>query len=162
MPLSSLSKIKIALCECVSIIMDWIDSPSRINTLCLWSQCCWTNSIMLRCTPRLIYMEYTIWCAFEKAINVRQCSKSIMAIWNILWCHLVLLTRLLFSNILWTMSFVSTWIILWFVTLMTSSFFQTTWRTKSVMYVWFWRSFGRLDFTSNWKNVNSINLKWNS
>jgi hypothetical protein len=30
------------------------------------------------------------------------------------------------------------------------------------MYVWSWRSFKRLDFMSNWKSVNSINLKWNS
>jgi hypothetical protein len=49
----------------------------------------------------------------------------------------------------------------WFVILMTSSFFRRTWRTMSTMYVWFWRSFGSLDFTSNWRSVNSINLKWN-
>jgi hypothetical protein len=30
------------------------------------------------------------------------------------------------------------------------------------MYIWFWISFGRLDFTPNWKSVNSINMKWNS
>jgi hypothetical protein len=90
---------------------------------------------MLRCIPSLIYMEHRTWCAFEKVMNGRQHSKSIMAILKIFWCHLVLLMRMLFSNILWTMSFISTWIILWFVTLKTSSFFRTTWRTKSVMYI---------------------------
>ncbi len=30
------------------------------------------------------------------------------------------------------------------------------------MYIQFWRSFKRLDFTPNQKSVNSINLKWNS
>jgi len=127
-------KKKMVFYECVSIIVDWINSPSRIDTLCPWSQGHWTNSIMLRCTPSLIYMEHKTWCAFEKAMNGRQHSKSIMAILNIFWCHLVLLMCLLFPNILWTMSFMSTWIILWFVTLKTFSFSQTTWRTKSVVY----------------------------
>jgi hypothetical protein len=30
----------------------------------------------------------------------------------------------------------------------------------SHMYISFWRSFERLDFTPNWRSVNSINLKW--
>jgi len=49
----------------------------------------------------------------------------------------------------------------WTVTSMTSSFFQRTWKTMNAMYIWFWKSFGRLDFTPNWRIVNSINLKWN-
>jgi hypothetical protein len=46
-----------------------------------------------------------------------------------------------------------------FVTIMTSSFSQRTWRTTNTMYVLFWKSFGKLDFTPNWRNANSINLK---
>jgi hypothetical protein len=30
------------------------------------------------------------------------------------------------------------------------------------MYIWFWKSFGRLHFKPNWISANSINLKWNS
>jgi len=117
---------------------------------------------MLACTPRLIYMEHITWCIFEKVMNGRWHSKLVMTILNMLWCHLALLMRLLFSNIWWTIYFMSTWMILWFVTLMTTSFSQRTWRTMSTMYVWFWRSFERLDFMPNWENVNSTNLKWNS
>jgi hypothetical protein len=32
----------------------------------------------------------------------------------------------------------------------------------SAMYVSFWKNFGRLDFTPNWRSVNSINPKWKS
>ncbi len=70
--------------------------------------------------------------------------------------------RLLFFNIWWTMSFMSIWMISWSVTSMTSSFSQRTRKTMTAMYIWFWRSFRRLDFTPNWNSVNSINLKWNS
>jgi hypothetical protein len=60
------------------------------------------------------------------------------------------------------MSFMSIWMILWFVTLITSSFSQRTWRTLSTIYVWFWRSINKLNFyLPNWRNVNSTNLKWN-
>ncbi len=94
-------------------------------------------------------------------MNGRQHSKPITAILNMLWCHLALLTHLLFYNIWWTMSFMSTWMISWFVPSMTSSFYQRTWRTMNAMYIWFWKSFRRLDFMPNWRSVNSINLKWN-
>jgi len=107
-------------------------------------------------------MEHTTWCAFENVMNGRRCSKFVTATLNMLWCHLALLTHLLFSNIWWIMSFVNIWTILWFVTLMTSSFSQRTWRIMNAMYVWFWRSFGRLDFMPNYRSLNSINLKWNS
>jgi hypothetical protein len=66
---------------------------------------------MPRCTPRLIYMEHIIWCAFKKSMNGRRCSEPITTILNMWWCHLALLTRLLFFNIWWMMSFVSTQII---------------------------------------------------
>jgi hypothetical protein len=63
---------------------------------------------MTRCTPNLIYVEHITWCAFEKAMNGKQCSERIMAILNMLWCHLALLMHLLFSNyIWWMMSFMS-------------------------------------------------------
>jgi hypothetical protein len=31
----------------------------------------------------------------------------------------------------------------------------------NVMYVLCWKSFEKLVFMPNWKNVNSINLRWN-
>jgi len=46
-----------------------------------------------------------------------------------------------------------------FDTSMTSSFFRRTWMTTNAMYVLFWKSFRKLDFMPNWRNVNSINLK---
>jgi hypothetical protein len=36
------------------------------------------------------------------------------------------------------------------------------WQIMNTMYVLCWRSFGKSNFMSSWKNVNSINLKWNS
>ncbi len=77
---------------------------------------------MPKCTPKLIYMEYTTWCAFEKAMNGRWCSKLIMAIVNVLWCPLALPMHLLSFNIWWMMSFVNIWMILWSITIMTFSF----------------------------------------
>ncbi len=116
---------------------------------------------MPKCTPRLTYMEHTTWCTFEEVMNGRQHSKLIMAILNMLWCPLALPMHLLYFNIWWMMFSMSTWMILWFVTSMTSSFSQITWQTMNVMYVLCWKSFEKLVFMPNWKNVNSINLRWN-
>ncbi len=85
-----------------------------------------------------------------------------MTILNMLWCHLPILMHRLFLKIWWMMSFLSISMVSWFVTPMTSSFSQRTWRTMNTTYIWFWRSFKRLDFMPNFFNVNSINLKWNS
>ncbi len=81
-PLSSLSKRKMAIYEYVLIIVDWINSTSKINTFYPWFQGSWANLVMPRWTPRLMYMEHTIWCAFEKAMNWKQLSKPVMAILN--------------------------------------------------------------------------------
>ncbi len=95
-------------------------------------------------------------------MNGRRCSKPVMTILNMLWCHLALLTHLMFSSIWWIMFFMNIWTNSCCVTLMTLSFSQETWRTMNTMYISFWRNFERLDFTPNWRNVNSINLKWKS
>jgi hypothetical protein len=89
-PWSYLSRRKMAPFECVSITMGLINPPSRINTFYPWSKGCWTNSIMLRCTPRLIYVEHTTWCTFEKAMNGRRRLEPVTTILNMLWCHLAL------------------------------------------------------------------------
>ncbi len=81
---------------------------------------------------------------------------------NMLWCPLALPMHILSFNIWWMMSSMSIWIILWFVTLMASSFFQRTWQTMSAMYILFWKSSKKLVFMPNRKNVDSINLRWNS
>jgi hypothetical protein len=44
------------------------------------SKGCWINSVMPKCTSRLIYMEHTTWCTFEKAMSERQRSKPITTI----------------------------------------------------------------------------------
>ncbi len=134
-PLSSLLRKKIILCKYVLIIMDLINSPSTISYFCLWYQGCWISLIMPRSTPRLIYVEHITWCAFKKVMNGRWCLKHIIVILNILWCHLALIMRLMFSNIWWTMFFVSTWMILWVAISMISSFSQRTWRTMNAMYI---------------------------
>ncbi len=77
-----------------------------------------------KCTPRLTYVEHTTWWAFEKVMYGRWHSKFITAILNMLWCSLALPMHLLSFNIWWMMSSMSIWIILWFVTLMASSFFK--------------------------------------
>jgi len=102
---------KAASSECVSITMGLINSLSKINTLWFWSQSYSTSLVMVRCTPRLIYVEHTTWCAFQKVMNEKQHLEPIMTILNMLWCHLALLTRSLFFNIWWIMSFVSFWMI---------------------------------------------------
>jgi len=56
----------------------------------------------------------------------------------------------------------NTWMILWFVTSMTSPFFPRTWRNMNNIFNLFCTSFKKLDFTLSWKNANSIKLKWNS
>ncbi len=128
-------KKKIILCKYVLIIMDLINSPSTISYFCLWYQGCWISLIMPRSTPRLIYVEHITWCAFKKVMNGRWCLKHIIVILNILWCHLALIMRLMFSNIWWTMFFVSTWMISWVAISMISSFSQRTWRTMNAMYI---------------------------
>jgi hypothetical protein len=117
---------------------------------------------MPRCIQRLIYVEHTTWCTFDKVMNGRKCLEPVTTILNMLWCHLALLTCLIFFNNWLMMSFMNIWMISWFVTSMTSLFSQKTWRTMSTMYIWFWRSFKRFDFMPNWRSVISINLKWNS
>jgi len=56
----------------------------------------------------------------------------------------------------------NTWMILWFVTLITSSFVPRTWRNMNNMFDLFWTSSKKLNSTLSWKNVNSIKPKWNS
>jgi hypothetical protein len=85
-------------------------------------------------------------------------SKLVMAILNMLWCPM----HHLFFNIWWMMSSVNIWMILWFVTLMTSSFFQKTWQTMNTMYILFWKSSKKWIFMLIWKSVDSINQRWNS
>jgi len=144
------------------VVYHGLNSPLIIDTLCLWFHVCWTNLIMPKCTPRLTYVEHTTWCAFEKMMNGKWCLKLVMTILNMLWCPLTLLMHMLSFNI-WGMMFsMGIWMILWFVTLMTSSFFWRKWHTMNATYVLFWKSFGKLVFMSNWKNVDSINLRWNS
>jgi hypothetical protein len=147
------------LYECVSIIVDWINSPSRVDTLYPWSQGCWTSSIMPRCTPRLIYVKHTTWGTFDEW---KMAFKTHYDHFEYVVMPFGLTNTPAVFQHLMKMSFLNTWMISWFVTSMTSSFFQRTWRTMNVMYIWFWRSSGRLDFTPNWRSVNSINLKWNS
>jgi hypothetical protein len=59
-------------------------------------------------------------------------------------------------NIWWMRYFMNTWMILWFITSMTS----WKWKTMNNTYVLFWTTLGKFDFTSNWKCVNFIKLKW--
>ncbi len=66
---------------------------------------------MPECTPRLTYVEYTTWCAFEKVMNGKHHSEFIMAILNILWCPLALLVHLQSFNIQWM---IFLWIFGWF------------------------------------------------
>jgi hypothetical protein len=47
-------------------------------------------------TPRLIYVEHTTWCTFKWAMNGRWCSKLVLTILNMSWCHLALLTHMFF------------------------------------------------------------------
>jgi len=98
---------------------------------------------MPRCIPRLIYVGHATWCIFEKVTNGRQHLEHVIANSNMLWCPLALSLpmHLLFSNTWWMMCFMSTWMILWFVTLMTLSFSQRTWGIMNTMYVLCWRSF---------------------
>jgi hypothetical protein len=70
--------------------------------------------------------------------------------------------HMLSFNIWWMMFSVRIWMILLFVTLMTFSFYWKTWQTMSAMYVLFWKNFEKLVFMSNWNNMDSINLRWNS
>jgi hypothetical protein len=117
---------------------------------------------MPKCIPRLIYVGHTTQCIFKKVTNEIQHLTHVMAILNMLWCHLALPMHLLFSNTLWIMCFMYTWMILWSTTSMTFSYSQRTWQIMNTMYVLCWRSFKKLNFMPIWRNVNSINLKWNS
>jgi hypothetical protein len=45
---------------------------------------------MLKCTPRLIYMKHTTWCAFKKVMNGKGHWELVIAILNMLQCHLAL------------------------------------------------------------------------
>lgn len=51
---------------------------------------------------------------------------------------------------------------LWFVTLITSSFFPRTWRNMHNMFDLFWTSSKKLNTTLSWKTMNSIKPKQNS
>jgi hypothetical protein len=53
---------------------------------------------MPRCIPRLIYVDHTTWCAFEKVTNGKRCSKPVTTILNMLVCHLALSTHLFLST----------------------------------------------------------------
>jgi hypothetical protein len=54
------------------------------------------------------------------------------------------------------------WMISWFITLMTSSFFLKMWKDINHMFDLFWTSLEKLDFMLNCRNVNSMKSKWNS
>jgi hypothetical protein len=139
---------KVASSECVSITMGLIDSLSKINTLWFWSQSYSTSLVMLRYTPRLIYVEHTTWCAFQKVMNEKQHLEPITTILNMLWCHLALLTRPLFFNIWWIMSFVSFWMICgllhYDIFIFSENMEDHDCHVRLV-----WKSFKRLDFTPN-------------
>jgi hypothetical protein len=67
-PLPYLSRKRMAPWKCVYIIVDWISLPLKIGAL-LWSQDYWINLVTQKCTPKLIFVECTIWCIYEKATN---------------------------------------------------------------------------------------------
>jgi hypothetical protein len=75
---------------------------------------------------------------------------------------LTLPMHLLSFNMWWMMSFMSSWMILWSITSMKSSFSQRIWQTLHGVHGLFWKNFEKLVFMSNWKSVDSINLRWNS
>ncbi len=74
-------------------------------------------------------------------MNGRWHSKHVIVILNMSWCLLARPMHLLFFNIWWMMCFVSTWMILWFATLMKFSIFQRTWQIMNTMYISCWRNF---------------------
>jgi hypothetical protein len=111
---------------------------------------------MPKCTPRLIYVEHTTWYAFKESNEWKWCYghfEYVVMPFGLTNEHVV------FQHL--TMYFMNTLMILWFLTLMTSSFFQRIWMTMNTMYAWFWRTSWKLDFMPNWRNVSSINLKCN-
>ncbi len=74
---------------------------------------------MPRCTPRLTCMVHTTWCVFDKMTNGRTHSIHAMAILSMLWCPLVLRMHFFTNDF-----FMPNWMILSYVTLMTSSIFS--------------------------------------
>ncbi len=114
MPRSYLSRRRMDPLDYMLITMGWIDSPSRTNTLYLWSQNYWINLLMSRCTPRLTCMVHTSWCVFKKVTNARLHSVHVMAILSMLCCPLALQMHLSSFNTSWM---IFSWIPRWFSSL---------------------------------------------
>jgi len=127
----------------------------------LWFQDYCINSVMPRCTPRSTCVVHIIWCIFDKMMNGKLHYIHAMAILSMLWCPLALRMHLLSFNTSWIMFFMSTWMISWSITLMTSSFSQRTWKSMDGMFKLFWTNLEKSNFMPSWKNVNFIKPKWN-
>jgi len=56
----------------------------------------------------------------------------------------------------------NTWMTLWFVTSMTFLFFPRIQKNMNGTCALFWTNWGKLGSMPSWKNVNSIEPKWNS
>jgi len=98
------------------------------------------------CTPRLTCVEHIIWCIFEKATTF----------WTPYGHFEYIMMSFDLTNTLDEQS-TNIWMISWFVTLTTSSFFPRTWQTINGMYILFWTSSRKSNFTPNQSNVNFIN-----
>jgi hypothetical protein len=115
---------------------------------------------MPRCTPRLIYMKHTTWCAFEKVMNGRWHLKPITTISNTLWCHLALPTCLLFST--FDERYLS-WIFGWFHGLLHQwhpHFFKEHGRSQCHVCLVL-EKLWEVGLYTNLDKCDSINLKWN-
>ncbi len=144
---SYLLRKRMDLYACVLITMDLSWLTIKNATLYLWSQNCWTNLVIPKCTLRLTYMEHTTWCAFEKVMNGDNVQKSLRPFWiccDAFWPYQCACCLSTYDE--WCLP----WIFGWFcVTLMTSSFSWKTWLTMRTMYVLFWKSFEKLVFMPN-------------
>lgn len=69
-PQPYLSRKRMAPWKCVCVIVDWFCLPLKIGAL-LWSQDYWINFVTQKCAPKLIFVEHTIQCIFEKETNIK-------------------------------------------------------------------------------------------
>jgi hypothetical protein len=94
-------------------------------------------------------------------MNRRRHLELVTTILNMLWCYLALQHTCFFPT---SNERCLSWVFGWFCVCYFYDIliFSKNIETTRVVYIWFWRSLGRLDFMPNWRNVNSINLKWNS
>ncbi len=111
---------------------------------------------MPRCTPRLFYVEHTTWCAFKMVFKT--CYDHFeYVVMSFGLTNVLVVFQCLLNDVFH--EYLDDFMVCYIDDILIFSKNIKDYERHVTLVL---KSFKRVDFTPNWRSVNSINMKWNS